>query len=514
MSLHGVQKRLPFNINSNTNQELPLNCTLAANFATISDRIAENEKLVSFSEVMWPYMFIQAEPNHHLMIDDVGLSNLSLKLTSAPRTAQVGNVLRDPNMDKIDKLKLIQRILKFEENVQLENEEEETSSSEFQVQEINSLVNPKLLAGFVKIIPTVIEFQMEEFNSLESSFSFDDALGFAESFIAALDLTHGNAIRWDSTRKLMEEPVEKWKTELVVKIKDTEEIYKGNLQTANAIDDQSIENTLDSAKDNADQWVVREQKNIIGKIGKLFVGVDLIFEDLRKHDRYFIDTESLKNNDINTVIKKAFQHVANLHTSLEDCSQKAQEISEKLNLIRQEVEDTSLSAEDRIQKLNADLMDQKQVQENRIQELERERDSVISRFQELSEEIDRLYESCINMITQKIEDCKFDSASLQQWEMSDENCQITNPTIRYFIPVGIGLIKDEDDEERIEVVFPRIISENLSQEPLCNEFPAFEKEITKKLDKNMKIRSNFEFTIEKRNIKNDEFDEGRCAKRV
>ena len=35
MSLHGVQKRLPFNINSNTNQELPLNCTLAANFATI-----------------------------------------------------------------------------------------------------------------------------------------------------------------------------------------------------------------------------------------------------------------------------------------------------------------------------------------------------------------------------------------------------------------------------------------------------------------------------------------------
>ena len=66
-----------------------------------------------------------------------------------------------------------------------------------------------------------------------------------------------------------------------------------------------------------------------------------------------------------------------------------------------------------------------------------------------------------------------------------------------YIPVGIGVIEDEEEDEKIEIVFPSEYRENLTRIPLAEEFIAFEKSITALLDENMRLRSNFEFTLDK-----------------
>lgn len=504
MSIHGTQRRLPFNLNATSRRELPYDAAIASNFATILSRVQDGEKILSFSEIMWPFIFISAEPNRHVMIDDVGINNLSLKIINAPRTAQVGHVLRDPNIDKIPKLQLCQRIIQFQEKIKLENEKEEINTDEELVlREINGLVNPKLTEGIIQVIPMNSEFQMSDFGSLESVFSFDDALHFAKKFIEIIETCRGNQLRWKTLLKLIEEPVDRWNTDNIVDIKDCEERYKSRLQKANEIDDRSIVNTLDSAKDNMDQWVLREQKNIIGKIGKMFVGIDLILEDVRKRNKFFLDTESLKVNDINVVIQRAFQQVAFIRTSLTESTQKLEDLSSRLNNIREEVGSTSSSAEEKIKKLNSDLLDKKQEQEDLIKQIQNEKENEIGKLKEFNDQIQKLWQDISNIIKKKIEDAKYDEESIRRWQMEDNLTQINAPTIRFYLPIGVGLIQDEDDEERIEIVLPAYIGKDLVRTALCPESQKFEKDTIKFLDKNMKIRSNFEFTLEKKNIKND-----------
>ena len=49
----------------------------------------------------------------------------------------------------------------------------------------------------------------------------------------------------------------------------------------------TIRDRIDSAKVSADQWLLHEQKNVIQKIGGLFVSIDLITDELRRKNKFF-----------------------------------------------------------------------------------------------------------------------------------------------------------------------------------------------------------------------------------
>ncbi len=121
----------------------------------------------------------------------------------------------------------------------------------------------------------------------------------------------------------------------------------------------------------------------------------------------------------------------------------------------------------------------------------------IKEIQNFKNKITDLYDAINLIIENKLKLCDQDEEMIRKWEIFDDENNIHNPTIRIFIPVGIGIIEDEDEDERIEFIFPSIFSgKTLTRTPLSPEFLNFEQEITQILDRDMKLRSNFEYTIE------------------
>jgi hypothetical protein len=108
------------------------------------------------------------------------------------------------------------------------------------------------------------------------------------------------------------------------------------------------------------------------------------------------------------------------------------------------------------------------------------------------------------IITDKIESCQNDLTILRKWQFDDDLTNLSKPVIRMFLPIGFGLIEDEDEDERIEIILPSFIEPGPKRIPISSSIKQFEQRISNLLDKNIKIRSNFEFTGQKMNVKNTE----------
>jgi len=194
---------------------------------------------------------------------------------------------------------------------------------------------------------------------------------------------------------------------------------------------------------------------------------------------------------------QGFQHVSYIRDSLNKSENLLQEVSNKMNLIRKNIENLNISADSKITNKSQELTDQKSIQEEQIRQLSKNHEEKISEIQNFKNRITELYDAINLIIENKLKYCDQDEEKIRKWEIFDDENNIHNPTIRIFIPVGIGIIEDENEDERIEFIFPSIFSgKTLTRTPLSPEFLKFEQEITQILDRDMKLRSNFEYTIE------------------
>jgi len=488
-----MELRTTFAINGDTDKDLNFEESLAANYIQIKRRVKNNEKLTRFTEIFWPFILIQGNPSFHVMIDEVGLSNFNLKISNAPRIAQVGHVLRDPNLGTIEKMEIAKEVIEFKKRLNVNQLDESLHlDDEFITRKINGLVPPELLEGFSKIIRNTDKFKPTEFSILDSLYNFDDSINFAQDWMKTL-----SEVRWNTLKSNISDPFDTWITESIVKEKDAKSIYKGELNRVNEIDENFISKKLNLEKDNVDQWVLKEQKDIISKVGKMFVGIDLIFEDLRKRNNYFLQIDSLKTKMVGEVVMQGFQHISYIRDSINKSENLLQEVSTKMNLIRKNIENLNISADSKITNKSQELTDQKSIQEEHIRQLSKNHEEKIKEIKDFKTKITDLYDAINLIIENKLKLCDQDEKMIRKWEIFDDENNILNPTIRIFIPVGIGIIEDEDEDERIEFIFPSIFSgKTLTRTPLSPEFLNFEQEITHILDRDMKLRSNFEYTIE------------------
>lgn len=493
-----MELRTTFAINGDTNKDLNFEESLAANYIQIKRRVKNNEKLIKFTEIFWPVILIQSNPSHHIMIDEVGLSDFKLKINNAPRTAQVGHVLRDQNFGIIEKMEMAKEIIEFKKRINVDQlDESQKLDDELITRKINGIVSPELLEGFGKIIRKPENFKPTKFSILDSLYNFDDSINFAQDWMKTLNEVKGNKTRWKTLKSNISEPFDNWITEFIVKEKDAKAIYKGELNRADEIDESFISNKMNLEKDNVDQWVLMEQKDIISKVGKMFVGIDLIFEDLRKRNNYFLQIDSLKTKMVGEVVMQGFQHISYIRDSIEKSEKYLQDISNKMNVIRKNIENLNISADSKISNLSQELTDQKSIQEDQIRQISKKHEEKINEIQNYKNKITDLYNAINQIIENKLKLCDEDEKMIRKWEIIDDKSNIHNPTIRFFVPVGIGIIEDEDEDERIEFIFPSIYSgKTLTRTPLSPEFLNFEQEITQILDRDMKLRSNFEYTIE------------------
>jgi hypothetical protein len=68
------------------------------------------------------------------------------------------------------------------------------------------------------------------------------------------------------------------------------------------------------------------------------------------------------------------------------------------------------------------------------------------------------------------------------------------------MPVYAGLLKNKRGDERIIFAFPGEIDSNFNVTPLSEGFTELGQNLSAVIEDDMKIRSNFEFTIEKMNL--------------
>ena len=491
--------RLPYSIFEKNASECSFDECIALNFIEISKRVGAFEKLIKMTEIFWPITLIQGEPNFKLMIDNVGIANIIFKLTNSPRTAQIGHVLRNSEKEKIKKLSIIKRIMEFKEKILIDNNNSNQSvdSDEETINiYLKGLLGADLVEGFGKILPRSSSFIESQQATLDTIYNFDQAIDHAQKWFSALNMARGNRERWSSLRNMIETPINKWITDYTVQKKDLEERYKKEIAKHDGLDETDIKNQLNRQRDLVDSWVLKEQKGITERVGKMFKGIDLIFEDLQKNYKFFLNIDTLRTKPVGEVITYAYQNIANTRTAMNEIDKKLSNISEKINVIRKDLANTNLSATEKVDLYNMNLKNKQMEQTRLMKHLEIERNNQIQKIQEIQDNIKDYYQEIKNLVQEKIKHCKFDEILLKNYQIDDNISKINTPTLKLFIPIGIGIIENEDEDEHIEVIFPSYYDEQLQRKPVSSGFIDFERQVTEILDDNMRLRSNFEFTVE------------------
>ena len=86
MSVHGNQYLLPFFMNKATKRAIIQgNDEIALSFYLLTKNLGKNEKIVSFSRVLWPVLSIQGVLSTHIMLDALNIFSKSDKFSNPPR---------------------------------------------------------------------------------------------------------------------------------------------------------------------------------------------------------------------------------------------------------------------------------------------------------------------------------------------------------------------------------------------------------------------------------------------
>jgi hypothetical protein len=96
-----------------------------------------------------------------------------------------------------------------------------------------------------------------------------------------------------------------------------------------------------------------------------------------------------------------------------------------------------------------------------------------------------------------------DSQYLANWQLPDIVTKFTTPIEKIFMPVYLGIYSDEDEEERMAVVFPAEMTPGLERVPLSDGFVQFEKKFPRAVERDMHACTNFEYVSQKVNLLTD-----------
>ncbi len=503
MSIHGNQKFLPFMKSSHGPLvDSPGDYTIG--FKMLLDQKKSDEHFESFSRLAWPLIVVTGDSSSHIIFDDVGICNLSLKINNPPRQAIIGHILRNiENRTHDEILELIRDIILYTERgrtFKLGDVKEETSE-EFKDIFIEGMMNPSLIDGISKIITFMRIESLADYSLLESQYSVEKALELSELFRYYIKETNGDKIRWNDLKSLLEKPFTEWQTELRVQAKDEELRFKAGIaKEQNSITAESVENSLKQLRNHLDIVSLQEKKAILEKVGGLFFPINELFLNGSQGLKMFLDTDYFKKQPVDRAIHNAKKHLDLLEKTQHDIGVKVeilrQKIQEKSNEIEQIDKRIATEYKDKEFELKKNLSERNA----RIKRLTEEKDIRIKELDDLKVKLTQDLKEIQSIIERKMEACEKDKHKILKWGLEDRISNISTPVIRVFMPVYAGLMKNRRGDERIIFAFPGIIDANLAVSPLSEGFMELSKKLTEVIEDDMKIRSNFEFTIEKRNL--------------
>jgi len=483
------------------------NDEVALSFYLLTKNLGNNEKIVSFSRLLWPVLSIQGVLSRHIMLDGLNIFSRSDKFSNPPRQPLIGHVLRNiENKTKIEELNRLIEILAYKD---LEAEEiGEDEESEYRALKINGLINPEFLQTLISITPLVEYKPIIDYTVLDHSITTEMALNIAENYREIVNIMKGNAYRWKSQTELIEKEVGKWLVDLNVQLKDLETRYSSQInKTSSTIDPTQIDYQVKLEQDKIDQWSVEEKKKLIENISTLFKTAERSLEDVVQKNKFFVSGGSLKSRVFEDIIPHFQNHFNYLKSeghkfleSIEGFNQRFIELKEKAVQID---EDVNIKIKQFKESLNFKLKDRDKL----LAEFQSEKQEKISVLRILKQKIDSLYKKIKEIIENKQRICSQEAQELIKWSLNDNQSELFSRPIQWiYMPIYTMFVENEATmDEKMNIVFPGYITNNPDKiyEFISDAVLNLKNELSEIVEDNMAIRSNFEFSSESKNLMKD-----------
>ncbi len=507
MSIHGNQYILPL---FNTAQRIPPineNDELTLAFYLLTKDLKPNEKIVSFSRLLWPFLCVQGVISTHIILDGLNVFSKKGKLSNPPRQPQIGHLLRNiENRTQIEQLQKIIEVLKY-----ADSEAEslgESEESEFQKLKIKSLVTPEFLQTLITLIPFTEFKPVADYMPLEPIFTTEQALEIADKYRNSVNYMKGNALRWNTQIELISKEVDKWLIEVNVQLKDVNSRFSSQItKTSQTIDSGQVKDKIDLEGDKIDQWKVTEKRRVIENISVLFKTAERQLEDIIKQNKSFTQTEILKGkvfNDLTDSFENHFKYLIDegnsFVNSITSFTQKYMELKERVFEIDTE-------AEKKLEELKSSLDMELQDRDKNLSAFEEEKQVKISEIRDLQNRIEDLYSQIKSIVQLKNGNCLQEAQDLVSWSLVDNQSELfSRPIVWIYMPLYVMFVENEQImEEKMVSVFPGFVTSdpnNLYKEVSGNMLN-LKQAVTERVEEDMALRSNFEFSCENRNILED-----------
>jgi len=507
MSIHGNQYILPLFYNHSSLPPIKDYDELALSFYLLTKNLKQNEKILSFSRLLWPFLCVQGVISSHIILDGMNVFSKKGKLSNPPRQPLVGHVLRNiENRTKTEQIKKIIEVLQYKDKeAEAIGESEE---SEFQKLKINSLTNPEFLQTLVKLLP-LIEFKsVAEYMPLETNFTTDQALEIANTYRKTIDYMKGNALRWNTQIELIGKEVDKWLIDINVQLKDTNSRFSSQIsKTSQTIDPSQIKEKIAVEGDRIDQWKVSEKKNVIENISVLFKTAERNLEEIIKKNKAFTHTDILKGRVFNDVIAPFENHFKYLIEEGNNFVRSVTALTENYMALKERALEIDVEAKKKVDDFSSSLDLKLRDRDKNLSVFEEEKEKMISEIKALQESIEFLYSQIKIIIKTKNGNCLQEAKELISWSLVDNESELfSRPIVWIYMPLYVMFIENEELlEEKMVAVYPGFITDdpNNRYQEISGAMINLKEAVNERIEEDMALRSNFEYSSENRNLLKD-----------
>jgi hypothetical protein len=502
MSIHGNQYVLPLFI-TETIPPIEENDELALAFYLLTNDANQSDKIVSFSRLLWPFLCVQGVISTHIILDGLFVFSKKGKLSNPPRQPLIGHLLRNiENRGKTEQLEKIIEVFTYKDVGAEEIGEGE--ESEFQNVYIESLIPPNYLQALVKLIRLVEYKSISNSMPLDSGLTTEKALDLADQYRNTISYMKGNALRWKSQIELIEKETDKWLIDLNVQLKDIETRYSSQInKTSQSIDTAQIEEQKALEGDKIDQWKVNEKKNLIENMSVLFKTAERQLEEIIKKNKMFTQTEIFKSK----VLEDLFEPFENNFKYLIEEGRKFVESVENLTKnymeFKSRASQIDVEAQKKLDALMNDLKTKLKDRDMHLSVFIQEKEEKISEVEKMKAQIEQLSSQINNIIENKQGNCLQEAKELISWSLEDNQAELFSRPIQWiYMPLYAMFLEDTNTkQEKFKVLLPGFIKKDFSlYSHLSDEMNQIQNLLKNKIEDDIALRSNFEFSCENKNV--------------
>lgn len=481
------------------------NAELALAFFLLSkDTVKKGVKILSFSKILWPLLSIQGVISTHIILDGLSIFSKDEKFSNPPRQPLIGHILR--NADHRREIELLNRII--EVLLYKDAGAEETGSgeeSEYQSLSIKGLIDPENLQSILKLVPFLEYQSIKPYTLLDTILGTDDALDVSQRYRNLIKTMKGNASRWKNQISLIGDEIQKWMTNLNVKIKDTELRFTSELSKAKGLIDANQAKTQKNTEfDKIEHWNVSGKKNIIENIKVLFKTVEIQLQEIIKKNQSFTDEKSFKSKVYEDLLQPFEEHFNLLKKEGKHFLDTIESLYQKYNDFKDEAFKIDAETAIRLNSTTTDISSRLEDRDQQIIVIEREREEKLKELKEYKNQIETTFTEIKSIIQNKEYQCKQEAEELTNWSIKDTQDELFSKPIQWiYMPLYVMFSEDEDMmEEKTSIVLPGYYNNdpNSIYEDLSESFKEFKKLLLEKLEDDVRIRSNFEFSSESKNL--------------